>query len=219
LGTKEKILQIAIAAFNENGFGAVSMQSLANELNISRGNLTYHFKNKDELLSAIADVMWNKFEKEKAKSRNLPSFENLHKEVRLIYEFQREFAFVFLDARMAGHPQLKNSIKKMQRYSEENHKMAIAFSIQLGNMKAESIPGTYNSLSYVIWLLSTYCLFQKVSTGEKTIKEVEKTIWSLILPHMTKKGHSAFKKYFGLSYFKQIGEDFNKKNVKADSFF
>lgn len=195
------------------------MQSLANDLKISRGNLTYHFKDKDALLSAIAEMMWNRFEQEKAKSRNLPSFENLHKEVRLIYEFQKEFAFVFLDARMAGHPQLKNSIKKMQKYSEENHKLAIAFSIQLGNMKAESIAGTYNSLSYVIWLLSTYCLFQKVSTGEKTIKEVEKSIWSLILPHMTKKGHIAFKKYFGKSYFDQIGERFSKNVKIMDSFF
>jgi len=218
MSTKDKILQLAVKSFNDKGFGAVSMQSLANDLNISRGNLTYHFKDKDALLAAIAELMWQRFELDKAKSRLLPSFENLHKEVRLIYEFQKEFAFVFLDARMAGHPKLKSSIKKMQQFSVENHKIAIAFSIQLGNMKAEKIAGTYNSLSYVIWLLSTYCLFQKVSVGEKSIKEVENTIWSLILPHMTKKGHSAFKKFFGDKYFNQIGAPFDK-NMENDNFF
>ena len=75
--TKDKIISEATKAFNKNGFGAVSLQELAQKTGISRGNLTYHFKDKDALLQAISDKMWEQMKKEKEKSRSFPSFENL----------------------------------------------------------------------------------------------------------------------------------------------
>ncbi len=49
MNTKGKIIELSIKLFNQFGFNSISLQEIANNLNISRGNLTYHFKDKDFL--------------------------------------------------------------------------------------------------------------------------------------------------------------------------
>ena len=104
MDTKDKIIQSATKMFNAKGYAAVTLYELAQNIGISRGNLIYHFKDKDILLKAIATQLWGKMEKERSKARNFPSFENLHNEVQLYYKFQKEYAFIFLDTHVLSHP-------------------------------------------------------------------------------------------------------------------
>ena len=50
---KQTILDTARRLFTENGFHNTSMRHIAAALNISVGNLTYHYKKKEELIEAI----------------------------------------------------------------------------------------------------------------------------------------------------------------------
>ena len=63
--TKEKIISTAIDQFNKLGYDSLNLFELANILNISRGNLTYHFKDKESLLKEIVSQMWQKIETER----------------------------------------------------------------------------------------------------------------------------------------------------------
>lgn len=51
--TKDKIIEVSIKLFNEKGCLNTSTRHIADELNMSVGNLYYHFKNKEEILTAI----------------------------------------------------------------------------------------------------------------------------------------------------------------------
>ena len=51
--TREKIIHSGIALFNRDGFGKVSLQAIADKASISQGNLTYHFRTKQDLMLAI----------------------------------------------------------------------------------------------------------------------------------------------------------------------
>jgi AcrR family transcriptional regulator len=60
--TKNNIIQKAIDLFNEHGTAAVSLNSLAEALGISTGNLQYHYRSKEDIVRAILEVMfkdWN----------------------------------------------------------------------------------------------------------------------------------------------------------------
>jgi AcrR family transcriptional regulator len=60
--TKNNVIQKAIDLFNEYGTAAVSLNSLAEALGISTGNLQYHYRSKEEIIRAILEVMfddWN----------------------------------------------------------------------------------------------------------------------------------------------------------------
>ncbi|BFT29844.1 hypothetical protein D210916BOD24_10200 [Alteromonas sp. D210916BOD_24] len=51
--TAQRILLTALAMFNEHGENAVTSVDIAIELDISPGNLYYHFKGKESLVSAL----------------------------------------------------------------------------------------------------------------------------------------------------------------------
>ena len=61
LTTREKIVITGKNLFNQNGFGSTTLYQIAQELGISRGNLTYYFKDKSALLVEIAAEMSSKY--------------------------------------------------------------------------------------------------------------------------------------------------------------
>ena len=58
LQTKNNILQKAVELFNESGTASVSMNALAEALDISAGNLQYHYKSKEDVIRAIYELMF-----------------------------------------------------------------------------------------------------------------------------------------------------------------
>ncbi|MEZ5008728.1 MAG: TetR/AcrR family transcriptional regulator [Chitinophagales bacterium] len=206
--TRDKIISKAKKVFNKAGFSAISLFELASIVGISRGNLTYHFKDKDILLEAIANEMWQKIETERNKSRQFPSFENLHNEVQLYYKFQREYAFIFLDVHVLNHPIIKAQFRKMAKQTIADNEATIAFSIKVGNMKQESFAGLYYNLAFISWLIAFFWLTQQKIRGSETNEDGEKMIWSILLPHFTNKGIESFKSFFGEDYYNTIGQPF-----------
>jgi len=61
--TRSQIIAVGIRMFLENGYSKTSCTALANELGISKGNLTFHFPTKEhllfELVKLLTDFQWN----------------------------------------------------------------------------------------------------------------------------------------------------------------
>lgn len=209
--TKDKIVDQARQIFNKSGYNAVSLHELATTIGMSRGNLTYHFKTKDALLQAIADQMWDRINEQRAKSRRFPSFENLHNESRLLYATQKKYEFIFLNNAIWNHPALYERFLMMTAQSIRDNQAAIAFAIELGNVKQESVPGTYDHLAFLTWLVSFYWLSQELLTGRRGEKECERAVWSMLLPHFTNKGIKSFIRFFGEEFYRGLGMPFDKK--------
>lgn len=55
--TQNRILNTAIALFNEHGTAKISANRIADECGLSRGNLYYHYNNKQAIINAIYDRM------------------------------------------------------------------------------------------------------------------------------------------------------------------
>jgi TetR/AcrR family transcriptional regulator, biofilm operon repressor len=53
VSTKQKILDVAIDLFAQNGFDAVSMQNIAQIVGIKKASLYYHYTSKDQILKEI----------------------------------------------------------------------------------------------------------------------------------------------------------------------
>jgi len=208
LNTKAKIIQTGIQVFNEKGFGAVSIQDIANALDVNRRNIAYHFANKEMLLAVIAEEMWAKMEMERKKRRDFPSFENLQHEITMYTQFQREYAFIFNDLHVIKHPILDDRFRQFCLDTIKDHEAAIAFAIKLGNMNPEPFAGAYHNLCLTLWILSMFWLPQQAIRKVVDETEVARVTWSLILPHFTHKGIESFKAFYGAAFYKSIGQPF-----------
>jgi AcrR family transcriptional regulator len=215
---KEQIIREATHIFNEKGFEAVSMYELSGLLGMSRGNLVYHFRDKDALLKSIVEEMWQKIEKDRSTSRQYPTFENLHNEVQLYYKYQKEYAFVFLNYQVINHPEVRQKFREMTENTIQANMATLALSLSTGNLKAEPYPGVYKNIAFTVWMLSFFWLSQQIIRGDSTTEDGEKLIWSLLLPHFTPKAIERFKAYFGEEYLTSLGEPLQLNMFEMSSF-
>lgn len=66
--TKLEIIRLASKKFLEDGYSQTPVKAISKELNMSPGNLTFHFPTKDHLLAELVDLLcdfqWKMMEKE-----------------------------------------------------------------------------------------------------------------------------------------------------------
>ncbi len=211
---KEKILTNTITYFNQKGYGEVSLQELSNALNMSRGNFVYHFKTKEEVLEAIAEKMWSEIEEIRVPTKELPSFQNVHNEVALFQKIQLKYTFVFSDLRIIRDTIFKERFHQSYLNFKKMSEEAIAFSIQLGNMNQEEYPGLYDNLTDAIWGMAWFQDSMKAIQQKKNATDASKLMWSLLLPHFTKKGVESFIAFYGAPYLQKLGKPFDTQLTK-----
>lgn len=75
--TKERILMTALRLFARDGYEAVSVSRIAGELNMTKGALYKHYKNKRDIFDSIVSRMFQ-IDSERAKKYDVPAdpFEN-----------------------------------------------------------------------------------------------------------------------------------------------
>ena len=55
--TKLEIIQVATRMFLEKGYSQTSIKAISDEINISAGNLTFHFPTKEHLLTVLVEML------------------------------------------------------------------------------------------------------------------------------------------------------------------
>lgn len=55
--TKDKIIRVSTRMFLEYGYSASSVKMVCDELGISKGNYTFYFRSKDDVLAVLTDLL------------------------------------------------------------------------------------------------------------------------------------------------------------------
>ncbi len=61
--TKDKIIRVSTRMFLEHGYSATTVQMVCSELGISKGNFTFYFHSKEDILAVLTDLLC-KFQRE-----------------------------------------------------------------------------------------------------------------------------------------------------------
>jgi len=217
LKTREKIIITGIELFNQNGFGATTLYQIAQKLSISRGNLTYYFKEKTDLLAEITEEMTAKYTTKMVEFQ-FASWENTNNATKAFHELQKEYSFIFRDKQVMAFPIVKTQIEKIYKDDLKRQMAMISFSIQVGNMRPETVPGTYHNLCRTLWMNSFFWLMSDIFQNLEKETGWDKVAWSLVLPHFTEKGVTAFKEHFGEDYYLSLGKVYEGYVAKVIGF-
>jgi AcrR family transcriptional regulator len=132
--TRERILELSLRLFNDFGEPNVNTTLIAEEMNISPGNLYYHFKNKDDIINCI----FQQFEREIDKllalpTDRVPNVEDAWLFLHVLFELIWKYRFFYRDLNnlLANNRTLELKFKQLL-----NQKVKVARGLCDGLAKA-----------------------------------------------------------------------------------
>lgn len=169
--TRERILELSLALFNDFGEPNTTTTIIADEMSISPGNLYYHFRNKDEIVNSI----FSDFEKQMDGLLAVPaqrkvSVEDVWLYLHLVFELMWKYRFIYRDL---------NDLLSRNRIIETHFKRILDDSTRVALLlgqgmreagELEASDGELKSLSTNMVLVATYWLnFEYVRNPRKPI--------------------------------------------------
>lgn len=96
--TRQRILDSALILFNAQGESSVSTNHIADELEISPGNLYYHYRNKDDII----EQLFQRFEERMDLALTVPegraiTLEDVWLQLHLVFECIWDYRFLYRD--------------------------------------------------------------------------------------------------------------------------
>ena len=96
--TRQRILDASLTLFNTQGEPNITTNHIADELEISPGNLYYHFRNKDDIIEHLFQRYEERMDSALvAPEGRLPNLEDIWLQLHLVFECIWEYRFLYRD--------------------------------------------------------------------------------------------------------------------------
>lgn len=195
---KQKIIQKAIELFNERGFFDVRIRDISDALNTSTGSISYHYGNKEELMSSIYRFMLKTLDEMSIGDRLFFEKGQEIKVARFYLDYMVNFRFFFQDTLdiIRAYPKI-GEMHQYQVVQEINILRNLVYrAVGLGIFVPEPQPGHYNNLVEVIWQTNHFWFARQAVKGETSL-DLEKAVLminSLLYPYYTPKGQKNYER-------------------------
>lgn len=189
---KQEILRVSKKLFNERGYNEVSTQDISNAIGISKGNLNYHFKRKEDIIEAVAEEMHSHYVKPQIPS----TLEELNALFLLSQKVAKENAFYFWHYTQLS--QMSEKIRKIQNtVIEDNYTLfseAFVLLNQDGSLQNEEYRGQYKQIIRAIMLTCIYWMpHSKLEGMMEAEDDFFDCVWGILYPLLTDKGKAKYK--------------------------
>ncbi len=194
---KEKILIKAVELFNEQGIASTSPNQIAAALQISSGNLTYHFKTKAILIEEVYEKMHTDSQ-DFIKLTGYLTLHDFRKVMSTFKDFMQKHNFFFQDLFfiLYNYPEVGKLYEESNLMRLQQGKALFEHYIETGRMIPESEGINYDYLTHNVWMVGAFWNLQsKIFTPgdifEKPMDLVDMT-WYMILPYLTERGKEEY---------------------------
>ncbi|OIJ10224.1 TetR family transcriptional regulator [Anaerobacillus arseniciselenatis] len=172
--TKEKITEVALQLFEQNGFHAVTVDKIVKTSGVSKGAFYHYFKSKDELLYSVHDYFIT-YVLDKAKEAyetcDTPT-ERLNATIKsfvMMFDMYRPHVTVFYQESLYLAPEYFQKIKKKRDQYKEMMFKVVEEGIELGEFRKE-LPVPITSMAVFGMINWTYKWYK--TDGQYTIQEI-----------------------------------------------
>lgn len=157
--TRERIIETSLRLFNDFGEPNVTTTVIADEMNISPGNLYYHFNNKDEILESIFRVFEREIEDTLAVPTRRPAnVEDIWLFLHLLFEKIWQYRFFYRDLNdlLTRNRLLEIHFQRILAHKVRTAKTLCEGLVSAGAMRANT--GELRSLAMNMTVIATYWL-------------------------------------------------------------
>jgi AcrR family transcriptional regulator len=188
--TAERILRAGQLLFNGAGAAAVSTNRIATELDISAGNLYYHFKTKEQIVEVLADRFEQRLKPIQGGLRSVKAVDDLWIALHLTFEAIHDFRFLFRDADYLMHafPGVRKRLQRITAHSLAATRALCAGLSDAGILAAD--PEEQRSVAFhIVFTATCWFMFAKLAPGE--VSDPPDTgraafhVLALLMPYLT----------------------------------
>ena len=166
--TRQRILDASLAMFNSQGEPNVTTNHIADELEISPGNLYYHFRNKDDIIEQLFAVYEQRMDAAlSAPSGRLPGLEDVWLQLHLVFECIWDYRFLYRDLVdiLSRNRRLRLRFARILKRADEQAHQVMRGLVQAGIMRASA--DEVDAASTNILVIATFWMNYAAARGDK----------------------------------------------------
>jgi len=166
--TRQRILDCSLAMFNTQGEPNVTTNHIADELEISPGNLYYHFRNKDDIIEQLFGGYEQRIDTAlAAPSGRLPNLEDIWLQLHLVFECIWDYRFLYRDLVdiLSRNRRLRIRFARILKRADDSAHQVMRGLTQAGVMRASA--AELDAAATNILVIATFWLNYAAVRGEK----------------------------------------------------
>jgi len=196
--TQNLIIDTAIILFNEHGTKAISTNRIADECHLSRGNLHYHFRTKEEIIQTIFQSIDREMGESWYEDHEHPTMEHTHfmfaRQIELFWRYR--FFYRELNSLLQNDARLKLLFMDSRKKRVKEVALFFAELVKVGLMVEPEPPISMISLLQVSWLLTDQWLphldMHDKTVNEENIEEGFNLIMQVFAPYFTPRAKTEY---------------------------
>jgi len=166
--TRQRILDASLMMFNAQGEPNVTTNHIADELEISPGNLYYHFRNKDDIIEQLFAVYEQRMDTALvAPSGRLPGLEDVWLQLHLVFECIWDYRFLYRDLVdiLSRNRRLRMRFARILKRADEQAHTVMRGLVKAGVMRASA--DEVDAASTNILVIATFWMNYASARGDK----------------------------------------------------
>ena len=166
--TRQRILDASLAMFNTQGEPNVTTNHIADELEISPGNLYYHFRNKDDIIEQLFGGYEQRIDAALAAPEGrLPGLEDVWLQLHLVFECIWDYRFLYRDLIdiLSRNRRLRIRFARILKRADDRAHLVMRGLTQAGVMRASA--AELDAAATNILVIATFWLNYASVRGEK----------------------------------------------------
>ena len=166
--TRQRILDASLAMFNAQGEPNVTTNHIADELEISPGNLYYHFRNKDDIIEQLFARYEERMDAALTPPTDrLPGLEDIWLQLHLVFECIWDYRFLYRDLVdiLSRNRRLRMRFARILKRADEQAHTVMRGLVQAGVMRASA--DEVDAASTNILVIATFWMNYASARGDK----------------------------------------------------
>lgn len=198
--TKKNILDTSRMLFNKFGYSQVTIRMIAQKLNISSGNLNYHYKKREDILKALYFEMVAVFDKRVQQlDTTIITLKKIKEDATSSMIRMVDYRFFWTDLYylLSINDNIRTHFEQVRQDRENGYHFVFKTLENNQLLQPESYP---NERQFLIkrmidfsntWLYASH-LYRENSTDSKYVETQATILLSILFPYLTKTGKQEF---------------------------